>query len=98
MSESLDIQINLRVDETDAPDHPLLDDAELAQMLDNTRAQVERRVRSKLSRVVIPPEHRPLQIIVSGVYALETEQMDLSYHIATEDRQLLLQVVTALNR
>lgn len=93
----LTIEIRLEVDAEDAPAHPLLDDGEIAQMLDNTRAQITRRIEAKLGGLAIPLAQQPLRVLVTGVYALATEQMELSYHIDTDDRELLLRAVSALN-
>ncbi len=91
----LEVVVNLDVNEANAQESPWLDDAQLGIMLDQTREQVSRHVRAKLQKV---PLEAPLKVVVTGSYSLETEQMELSYHIDTDDKQLLFQVVTALNR
>lgn len=93
----IDVSFDIRVDDTDAPEELLLDDAEMAQMIENTKKQMGGHVQSKLNKLNIPEEQQPLKILVSGVYSLDTEQMEISYHIETDDKQLLLQAISALN-
>ena len=91
----IDVEVNITVDESNAPDAPWLDEDELRMMLDQTRAQLTRHVQAKLSKLQL---EKPLKVVVSGEYRLETEQMDIAYHIDTDDKQLLMQAVMALNR
>jgi hypothetical protein len=93
----IEVLYDIRVDETDAPEEPLLDDAEIAQMIENTKKQLGRHVEAKLSKLDVPADQQPLRVMVSGVYSLDTEQMEISYHIDTDDKQLLLKAITALN-
>lgn len=93
----IEVTYDIRVDDTDAPNEPLLDDAEVAQMIENTKRQLGRHVEAKLGKLDVPVEQQPLRVLVSGVYSLDTEQMEISYHIDTDDKQLLLRAISALN-
>lgn len=91
----IDVIVNIAIDDANPQDSPWLDQTELNMMIDQTREQISQHVRTKLSKLNLT---EPLKVIVSGAYSLETEQMELTYHIDTEDRQLLLKAVSALNR
>lgn len=92
----LEVEVNVIVtDESTAQESPWLDESERDMMIEQTKAQVEHHIRRSLSRLDL---QEPLRVIVTGAYSLETEQMDLSYHIDTDDKQLLLKVISALNR
>lgn len=93
----IEVTYDIRVDDTDAPNERLLDDAEVAQMIENTKRQLGRHVEAKLGKLDVPVEQQPLRVLVSGVYSLDTEQMEISYHIDTDDKQLLLRAISALN-
>lgn len=93
----IEVAFDIQVNEHNSPDSTWLDPTEMAMMLDHTKASIERQVIRKLSKLTIPPEQQPLRVVVSGEYSLETEQMELAYHIDTDDKQLLLRAVSALN-
>jgi len=93
----IDVAFDIRVNTDNAPDPTWLDPTEMGMMIDHTRASLERHVRAKLSTLDIPEAQRPLRVVISGEYALETEQLEISYHIDTDDKQLLLRAISALN-
>lgn len=93
----IDVTFDIRVDDTGAPEELLLDDKAITQMIDNTKKQLGGHVESRLRKLDVPPDQQPLRILVSGVYALDTEQMEISYHIETDDQKLLLKAISALN-
>ncbi|MEQ8674012.1 MAG: hypothetical protein RLP44_24775 [Aggregatilineales bacterium] len=91
----IDVEVQIAIDDENPQTSPWLDETELKMMIDQTRAQIGEHVRAKLSKLSLT---EPLKVIVTGAYSLDTEQMELSYHIDTDDKQLLLKAVTALNR
>lgn len=93
----IEVAFDIQVNEDNSPDSTWLDPTEMAMMLDHTKATIERQVIRKLSKLDIPQEQQPLRVVVSGEYSLETEQMELAYHIQTDDKHLLLRAVSALN-
>ena len=91
----IDVEVQIAIDDENPQESPWLDETELNMMIDVTRAQIGDYVRAKLSKLNLT---EPLKVIVTGAYSLDTEQMELSYHIDTDDKQLLFKAVTALNR
>jgi hypothetical protein len=92
----IEFQITIEGDST--ADDPLIDEVELADLLDHTRAQVTRQVSDRLGDLRCEEHDSPPRVIVSGTYSRETEQLDLAYHIDACCQRLLLRSVAALNR
>jgi len=93
----IDVQFDININEEHSVEDRLLDPTELAMMIDHTKATIEKQLHNKLAKLNIPADEQPLKVVVSGEYSLETEQMDLAYHFDTDNKQLLLQAVMALN-
>jgi len=94
----IDIEFNIQVDEAQASEDRILDDYELALMIDHTKAQITRQVQTALGSLVCAEHHQPPRVIISGAYSLETEQLEISYHVDTCCKPFLMEAVRALNR
>jgi len=79
-------------------DDPLLEDYELNMMLDHTKAQINNHVQRSLSEMRCAEHDQPAKVLIAGEYSLETEQLDVSYHVDTCCKAFLMQTVIALNR
>ena len=64
----------------------------------NTMGQIEKHVQQSLGDLYCEDHGGQAKVVVSGAYSLETEQMDISYHIDTCCKIFLLKAVAALNR
>lgn len=94
----IDIEFNIRVDEADPSEDRILDDYELALLIDHTKAQITQQVQTALGKLLCPEHQQPPRVIISGAYSLETEQLEISYHIDTCCKPFLMEAVSALNR
>lgn len=94
--EMLDITIHFEVD--DRPTEPeQVEDEYLAEMLEHTGALVRQEVTRKLAEARCPEHGTQPRVTVTAMYATDTEQMELSYHVDSCCQQLLLRAVAALN-
>jgi hypothetical protein len=92
------VAFDISVDSSGIQDDPLLDQHEIEMMLEHTRAQINNHVQSALGAMRCEVHGQPPAIRVTGVYSLETEQLDVSYNVDTCCQPLLLKAVMALNR
>jgi hypothetical protein len=90
----IDVEVDIRIDEQDAHDDPLLDMQDVAQMIAHTRAQLIHHIRTRLARLDLT---EPLTVRVTGIYSLGTEQLELSYHIDTDSKPLMMAAIQALH-
>lgn len=93
----IEIEFNIRVDRDNPQDAPWLDESEMAMMLDYTKQQIRQHVQNTLGDLRCEEHGGAPRVIVSGAYSLETEQLELSYHIDTCCPMLLMRAVAALN-
>jgi hypothetical protein len=92
----IDIIVHFEVD--DRPTEPeQIADEYLAEMLEHTGALIRQEVARKLAEVRCPEHETPPRVTVTGMYATDTEQMELVYHVDSCCQQLLLRTVAALN-
>lgn len=92
----IDIEINL--DSEGESENPLLCEHELQALLDNTRAQVREHIQRRVGDATCPEHGQSPKIIVNGVYALDTEQLDLSYNIDACCNLMTMQTAARLSR
>lgn len=90
----IEVEVDIRVDRQDAHSDPLLDDTEIRQMIAHTRLQLIHHVRTRLARLDLT---QPLTVRVSGTYSMDTEQLELSYHIDTDSKPLMMAAIQALH-
>ena len=93
----VNVQFDITVDEAGAHDNPLLDPYELDMMLHHTKAQIEQHVQRCIGDLRCDEHGEPAQVCVSGIYSMETEQLDISYNIDACCQLFVLQAAAALN-
>lgn len=93
----VEVKFDIKVEGT-ADEEPLLDEYELDMMLEHTKGQINRHVQRSLGDLRCEEHDEPPVVTVSGTYALETEQLDISYNIDTCCKPFLLQAIMLLNR
>ena len=72
-------------------------DEYLAEMLEHTRAQIERQVERQLGDMVCEEHGGHPRVTVTGMYTSDVDQMELSYNVDSCCQRLLLRAVQALN-
>jgi hypothetical protein len=92
----MDITVQFEVDDRPTTPEELADEY-LAEMLTHTGEQVRQEVERKLAAVRCPEHGTQPRVTVTGMYATDTEQMELSYHVDSCCQLLLLRAVAALN-
>jgi hypothetical protein len=91
------VEFDISVDKEIAQDSPLFDESETAMMLRHTQAQIEKHVQQSLGELRCEEHGEQAKVLISGGYSLETEQLDVSYHVDTCCKAFLLKAVAALN-
>lgn len=95
----IEVEIDIVVDDTgDSSANPLLDEYEIAMMLEHTKAQLSHHVQQSLGDLRCEAHGQQAKVRVTGSYSLETEQIDVSYNVDTCCKPFLMQAVMALNR
>jgi hypothetical protein len=94
----IDVEFNIRVDDSEAAPDRLMDDYELAMMLQHTKAQITKQVQDSLGEMRCAEHDQAPRVIVSGAYSTESEQLELQYNIDTCCKRFLMEAVHALNR
>jgi hypothetical protein len=94
---TFDIQV---VDEDDAlPEaERFLDNYELDMMLEHTRSQLNTHIQRALAGMRCAEHDQPPAVRVEGEYHLDTEQLEVNYHVETCCKPFLMQTVMALNQ
>lgn len=72
-------------------------DEYLAEMMEHTSAQIRRQVERQIGEMQCEEHGGHPRVTVTGMYATDTEQMELSYHVDACCQMLLLRTVQALN-
>ncbi|MDX1993902.1 MAG: hypothetical protein SF029_16060 [bacterium] len=94
----IEVEFNIRVDDAESLPDRLMDDYELAIMLEQTKAQITKQVQASLGELRCAEHDQPPRVIVSGAYSTESEQLELQYNIDTCCKRFLMEAVHALNR
>jgi hypothetical protein len=94
----VEVVFDITIDETGAHETPLLDTYERDMMLHHTKVQIENHVQQSLGDLYCEEHGGQAKVVVSGTYSMDTEQLDLSYHIDACCKLLLLKAIAALNR
>lgn len=95
----IEVEFDIVLDDTGDPSGaPWLDQFEIAQMLEHTKSQINQHVQNSLGDLRCEQHHQQAKVRVTGSYSLETEQLDVSYHVDTCCKPFLMQAVMALNR
>lgn len=94
----VEVEFDITIDENGAHETPLLDEYERDMMLHHTKAQIEKHVQQNLGDLFCEEHGGQARVIISGTYSMDTEQMEISYHVDTCCNKFLLQAVAALNR
>jgi hypothetical protein len=92
------IDIEIYLDTEGETENPLLCEHELQALLDNTRVQVREHIQRRLGDTSCAEHGQSPKIIVNGVYALDTEQLELSYNIDACCNQMTMQTAARLSR
>jgi hypothetical protein len=74
-----------------------IEDEYLAEMLEHTSAQIQRQVERQIGEMCCEEHGGQPKVTVTGMYATDVDQMELSYHVDTCCQMLLLRAVQALN-
>lgn len=92
-----DITVRFEVDGEPVTPEQMEDQFELAELLDYTEAQIHQQVTRQLGDLRCAEHGQPAHVIVTGQYASDVGQMELSYHVDTCCKPFLLRAVQALN-
>ncbi len=93
----IDITFDIQVDREGEHADPLLDDYELNMLLEHTRAQIARHVQNSLGDLRCTVHNQAPAVTITGSYSLDTEQLDINYHVDTCCKTFLMQAIMALN-
>ena len=93
----IEIKFDIAIDEHGAHDTPLLNPYELDMMLHHTKAQIEQHVQRCIGDLRCEEHGESARVCVSGVYSMETEQLEISYNIDACCQLFVLQAAAALN-
>lgn len=94
----IEVTFEIEIDRSGAPETPLLDGYDLSMLLDHTKDQINRHIQQSLDSLWCEEHHKQARVCVAGTYSMDTEQLDISYHVDTCCKQFLLKAVAALNR
>jgi hypothetical protein len=91
----IDLQFDIQIEGEEADD-PIIED--YGEMIEHTKAQMRRHVERSLDGMRCPEHDQPPQVLISGTYSLDTEQLEVAYNVDTCCRTFLMQAIAALNR
>lgn len=94
----IDVEFDIQMDDSAAPDDALMDEFELQMLLEHTYAQLEEHIQRSLGDLRCAEHGQQPKVRIVGTYSLETEQLDFSYDLDTCCQTLLAQAIAALNR
>ena len=92
------VKFAIKVEGDASDNNPLLDGFEVQEMLDHTRAQINKHIQTALGNMHCDTHGELASVTVNGVYSLETEQLEVSYHVDTCCKPFLFKAVMELNR
>ncbi|MBC8100666.1 MAG: hypothetical protein H7Y11_14595 [Armatimonadetes bacterium] len=95
----MEIEFRIALTEQDAADaDPLLDEVEVALLLDSTRAQFRQHIQQRLGALTCDAHQQAPKVIVEGTYSLATEQLDVSYSIEACCNTMTMRAAALLSR